>query len=1113
MTLLLKWIDQSIARLFPRSMGFRRQLSIAFTVGVAGLALVSSVVTSWQASRDIRDNLIQQGMQITGNFARQSELALLYGAEENAQMPADATLAFPDIVHVSVYEQNGVVLLNKGKVADWVVPSQWTGKDNTAVLAHETGQQWHFLAPVYTNPASAEGDSPFARKTSVRELLGYVHVVMSKDSLNTLQTNILVRNSVASLAMVGILLFLLQFIITRMTKPLKDLADLMEHAEEGGPTVRSAVEGPREITQMSHAFNTMMAALAEHDLILRQQKRKLEVEVEERERMQQTLAESEDRLRAIINNVIDGIIIIDEAGLVELLNPSIEKIFGYARQELIGENIARLVPTSYRAGHQGYISTYLTTGVAKVIGVGRELNGQRKDGTVFPMEIGVSEMRLGNKRLFVGIVRDITERKQIELELKQARDMALEATRLKSEFLANMSHEIRTPMNGVLGMTQMLLDTELTVDQRDFAEIVNSSAESLLAIINDILDFSKIEAGKMRMESVAFNLDQVVEEVVQLFAARAYGKGLQLISFVPVDVPAALHGDPTRLRQILSNLIGNAIKFTEWGEIMVRVSLAGSQGDTVQLRFEVSDTGVGITSEARRRLFQPFTQADGSITRKYGGTGLGLAISKQLVELMGGEIGVNSEPGAGSTFWFTAQMEKQQEGAEPVARALYDLKGMRVLVTDENPPYRSVLCHEIDAWGGRAASAKNVGEVLPLLRAAAARGEPYDSVILDMLMPEMSGWVLPHAIKADPAVGSIRMILLMPYNRRADIEAMQQAGIAGVLSKPVRSSYFYDCLTAAPTVGQNAEEAESSGRLSVPNPVARARILVAEDNIVNQKVALGMLRKLGYEADVASNGKETVAAVSRRNYDLVFMDIQMPEMDGFQATAMIRAQQSNERHLPIVAMTANAMTGDSEKCLDAGMDDYLAKPVKIDALRKTLERWLPERLRQRKYSDDCMDAGGRATQGAVADDCMDAGGRATQGAVAEADTDTEVTPCAMDAQRLPSLDGKVLANLRGLMGAAFPELIAAFLDSVSPRLEAMRAAVVEGDVAALVREAHGLKGSSGNLGAMVLSGLCKALEHSSRNGMFDGAAQRVEEIAVEYARVRGVLQEEAAVAE
>lgn len=1080
MTLLLKWINRLISWLFPRTMGFRRQLSIAFTVGVVGLALVSSVVTSWQASRDIRNNLIQQGMQVTGNFARQSELALLYGAEENAQIPAAATLTFPDIVHVSVYEQNGVSLLNKGKVSDWVAPSPWTGKDDTTVLAYETGQQWHFLAPVYTDPASAEGDSPFVRKAPMRELLGYVHVVMSKDSLNTLQTNILVRNSVVSLVMAGILLLFLQFIITRMTKPLKDLADLMEHAEEGGPTVRSAVEGPREITQMSHAFNTMMAALTENDLTLRQQKRKLEEEVEERERMRQTLAESEERLRSIINNVIDGIIIINEAGLIELVNPSIEKIFGYARQELIGEDIARLVPTSYRAGHQEYIKTYLTTGIAKVIGVGRELNGQRKDGVVFPMDIGVSEMRLGNKRFFVGIVRDITERKQTEQELKQARDMALEATRLKSEFLANMSHEIRTPMNGMLGMTQMLLDTELTADQRDFAEIVNSSAESLLSIINDILDFSKIEAGKMRMESAAFNLDQVVDEVVQLFAARAYGKGLQLISLVPVDVPVALHGDPTRLRQILSNLIGNAIKFTEWGEIMVRVSLAGSQDDTVQLRFEVSDTGVGITSEARRRLFQPFTQADGSITRKYGGTGLGLAISKQLAELMGGEIGVDSEPGAGSIFWFTAQFEKQQESVQPEVRSLYDLKGMRVLVTDENPAYREVLCCEIDSWGGRATSAAGASEVLPLLRAAVARGEPYDRVILDMLMPEMSGWMLPREIKADPAIASVQMIVLMPYNRRTDIEAMRQAGITGMLSKPIRSSYFYDCLTAAPAIGQSAEKTESSGRSFTLNPVARARILVAEDNAVNQKVALGMLRKLGYEADVAGNGKEAVDAISRLNYDLVLMDIQMPEMDGFQATAMIRAQQSNERHIPIVAMTANAMSGDSEKCLDAGMDDYLAKPVKIDELHKALERWLPARLRQNGHTE------------------------------AGANVAAEDVPRVMDSQGLPAVDDKALANLRDLMGAAFPELIATFLKSVPPRLGVMRTAAAEGDAAALVREAHGLKGSSANLGAMVLSGLCKELEHSGRNGILDGTAQRVEVIAAEYARVRGVLQKEAA---
>ncbi|MFZ5594947.1 MAG: response regulator [Pseudomonadota bacterium] len=1069
----MKWLDGWAARIFPPSMGLRRQLSIAFTFVIAGLALASSLITSWQASLGIRDALIRQGMQVTSGFSRQSMLALLYGSAENAHIPAAATLAFPDIGYVSIYEGNGKVLMRKGEVADWEPPLHPVLPGET-ILASETSRAWHFLAPVYSNAPAGNEASPFASGETRPEFLGYVHVAMSKDTLHTLRLDILVRIGLTTLVAVVIVLWLLRFIVGRMTQPLNELADLMEHAKDIGPQVRAEMSGTREISKISEAFNNMMLSLAERDEDLTQQKIMLESEVEQRSRVQKTLKESEERLRAIINNVIDGIVIINEQGLIELVNPSVERLFGYGRDELVGRNIGMLATPDHQGRHQQYLANYLNTGVSRIIGVGREIPAQHRDGRVFPVEIGITEMTLDNRRLFVGVLRDVTGRKQIEKDLKQARDMALEAARLKSEFLANMSHEIRTPMNGVIGMTRMLLETKLTPDQRDFAETVNSSAEALLSIINDILDFSKIEAGKMRVEIIGFDLRQVVEDVIHLFAARAYGKGLELISLIPADVPVLLLGDPGRLRQILSNLIGNAIKFTDWGEVVIRVTLVRESEDQVSLRFEVSDTGIGIAPETLRLLFQPFTQADGSITRKYGGTGLGLAISKQLAELMGGEIGVESEQGAGSSFRVDLPFQKQEGVAPSMNHTLENIKDIRVLVADENAAYRTALSHQIVAWGGVSDVAGGAEEVLSMLRSAQASGKPYDLAILDADMPEMAEWQLPRTIKNDPAIATTRLIMLASYGRHvSDAEAARRAGIAGSLAKPVRLAHFHDCLsdTRDASAGQEGFPVEAE-----PLVAHDARILVVEDNVVNQKVALGMLQRLGYAADVANHGGEALALLAGRRYGLILMDLQMPGLDGYETTAVIRGNEGDGEHVPIIAMTANAMEDVCKKCLDCGMDDYLTKPAKIETLREILARWLP--------------AG------------------ETKSVQAESRHDANIVSGSIDEPKPPTVDHATLDTLRDLMGAGFPDLIKVFLAAVPQRLAAMREMAQSGESQALLREAHTLKGSSANLGAVALSNLCKGLEESCRDGMPADALFRLEKIVEEYGHVESVLRRE-----
>jgi PAS domain S-box-containing protein len=751
---------------------------------------------------------------------------------------------------------------------------------------------------------------------------------------------------------------------------------------------------------------------------------------------------AEAKFQNLFESAPDGIIVTDSNGRLVLANRQIQDQFGYDIQHLIGQSVELLLPDRLRAGHSRLRVAYGSASERRLMAPKREVLGRRRDGAEFPIEITLSPIHTAEGLHTVAILRDRTEHKRAEaalaesagrlaaqnVELERARDAPLETARLKSEFLATMSHEIRTPLNGVIGMTQLLMDTDLADEPREYVETLRRSGEDLMRVINDILDLSKIEAGKWTLDAISFDPRTMVEELVELFAERAEHKGLELGCLIHANVPDFVVGDPGRLRQILTNLIGNAIKFTERGEVVVQVEAMneergalndeqgelnaerrgaplascgamgpGDEGETrndeqgarnaassvqhsavIVLRFSVRDTGIGIAPETLPRLFQPFTQADGSTTRRFAGTGLGLAISKKLVELMGGVISVESETGRGSTFECTVRLGCDSERSTVDSITPVTLRGMRVLIVDDNETARLILEHYCRGWGMECVCVETGNLAMERLSEGHARGKHFDVVLLDKVLPDREGLQVARVIKTNDALKGTRIVLITGFARRGDVKAGTETGIDGYLTKPVKPSQLREALglvmrsssgtsSSAPVRLQAAPHTGvvTAHRFDEYRARERSRVLVAEDNLVNQLVARRFLEKLGCRVDIAGSGREAVEALARQPYDLVFMDCQMPEMDGFEATHVIRSAERGtlndeqgegeglsdvqhsalsvhrSRRVPIIAMTANAMGSDRDKCLAAGMDEYLAKPITFEALRKVLHRWLP----------------------------------------------------------------------------------------------------------------------------------------------------------------------------
>jgi PAS domain S-box-containing protein len=649
---------------------------------------------------------------------------------------------------------------------------------------------------------------------------------------------------------------------------------------------------------------------------------------------------ADERFRLVVEASLNALLVVDQGGKIILLNSQTERLFGYSREELLGQSVELLVPPEVRGEHPSLRATYFKNPQTRSMGSGRELEGVRKDGSRVSIEIGLSPLETESGVFALASVVDITARKVFENSLRAAKEAAEATSRAKSDFLANMSHEIRTPMNAIIGMTELVLGTDLNRVQREYMTIVLESGETLLAIINEILDFSKIEAGKMKLESVDFDLRDLVGDAAKSLAVRAHNKDLELVYRISQEIPDLLVGDPVRLRQIIVNLLGNAIKFTEQGEILIDVSSVEQNENGVRLKFAVRDTGIGIEPDKQKLVFEAFTQSDTSTTRRFGGTGLGLAISSRLVTLFGSELELQSEVGKGSTFSFTILLPISKNAPATRVRVPADLlHATKVMIVDDNSTNRFILQEMVRGWGMIPLIAASGHDALEQLKLLATKDEFVPFVITDMHMPDMDGMMLVEHIRLDPQLARLSVIVLTSGDPTYNADHWETLGVATRLMKPVKQSELLSAIENVLSVDSQTHPRVEVKSIEDLPPVPPLRILLAEDGLTNQKLAMALLNKWGHNVTLAQDGREAVGVYQQQEFDLILMDVQMPEMDGLEATSHIRAMETKlGRRVPIIAMTARAMKGDRELCLDAGMDGYVSKPVRQRELYEAIAK-------------------------------------------------------------------------------------------------------------------------------------------------------------------------------
>jgi two-component system, sensor histidine kinase and response regulator len=808
-------------------------------------------------------------------------------------------------------------------------------------------------------------------------------------------------------------------------------------------------------------------------------------DVTERKKMEEALAYERDLLRSLLDNIPDAIYFKDTKSRFIKCSRALAQKVGYQNpDELIGKTDFDLFDHEHASQAYDDEQQIIMTGNPKIGITEREKWGENKESWVL-----TSKLPLRNRDGAVigtfGLSKDITDLKKAEKDLSKARDLAIETARLKSEFLANMSHEIRTPMNGIIGMAGLLKDTRLDQEQLDFVETISASADLLLNIIDDILDFSKLEAGKLVCEHIDLNVVEAVEGAFSLLAERAEQKEIELISWIDPSIPELLLGDPGRLRQILNNLIGNAIKFTNQGEVFVRVEMVKETLKNMLLKFEIKDTGIGMSPETLNRVFKAFTQADGSTTRKYGGTGLGLAISKQLVELMKGKIYVQSKLNEGSNFCFTIRFKKHPTGVMPAKLDAEMLRGVRTLIVDDNATNRKILLKQTAQWNIQSYAVPDATTALSELRKSISERRPYDLAIIDMHMPDIDGLMLAESISKDASLVKTKLIMLTSLGHRPSPNELKNVGILAHLVKPVRLYRLHEAIVQAvdDSKPKPAIKSATSSKLKTkPSSLkTNLRILIAEDNKVNQRVALKQIQKLGYSVCAVDNGEVVLKTLKQERYDIILMDCQMPRKDGYETTRIIRqleeeARAAGEcRRIQIIAMTANALETDRNKCLQAGMDDYITKPVDIAELQAAIER-------------------------------------AEVQVFKSLESPPQEPVQHPKKSSVPVLNPDIISNLRDLGGAEdddpLLELAELYLADAPNSITAMEVALQQENAPDLSRAAHSLKGSSNNIGARRLGALCAEMEKAAQNNTLGGLANLHKEISCEFELVKQALAKE-----